>query len=121
MAKKEILIPYKPDGSLPWEHPWRAMKYDLGLNDYVPDPDSGYDWQKPEPFTARLMFREIITVRSGATVRMTNADTGAVYPMKLDQFTALIPEMSYGGLPVMTWEPYKVGSNYNIRRVNPGG
>lgn len=97
------------------------MKYDLALNDYVPDPDAGYDWQEPEPFTARLGFHKIITVRSGATVRMRNEDTGAIYPMKLDHFTGLIGFMKYGVLPVMDWEPYKSGSNYNIRKVKTGG
>jgi len=120
MAKKEILIPYSPNGSIPWEHPYRELRYDSALDDYVPKPDSQFTWKKAEPFTARLQFDKLITVRSGYTVRMMNADTGAVYPLKGEVFLELIPEMAYGLLPVMTWEPYKWGNNYNIRRVNPG-
>jgi hypothetical protein len=119
MAKKEILIPYEADGSIPWEHPWNpSQRYNPETGDY--DPDPRYTWRKAAPFTARLKFHQLITVRSGATVRMKNVDTGAVYPMKLDLFTGLIGFMKYGELPVMDWEPYKVGSNYNIRRSTPG-
>jgi hypothetical protein len=117
MAKKEILIPYERDGSIPWEHPWGEYRWDMRQDDYVLKPDTKYDWRKPEPFRARLQFHKIITIRSGYTVRMMNADTGAVYPMKGEQFLELISDMVYGVLPVMVWKPYRVGSNYNIRRV----
>lgn len=121
MARKPILIPFhRKHGSIPWEHPYGHTVYDLEKGYSVPAPDSPYDWRAPEPFRARLRFHQVITIRSGATVRMTNADTYAEYPMKMDHFTDLIKDMVYGELPVMMWEPYKVGSNYNIRRVNPG-
>lgn len=117
MAKTEVLIPYGPDGSIPWEHPYREMRYDLDKGAYVPKADSQYTWKKPAPFAARLRFHRIITVRSGYTVRLENADTGAIYPLKGEAFLDLIPKMSFGMLPVMEWEPYKWGSNYNIRPV----
>ncbi len=120
MAKKEILIPYSKDGSIPWEHPWREFTWDLEADDYVVKPDSKYDWKPQAHFRARLQFHKIITIRSGYTVRMMNADTGAVYPMKGEQFLELISDMVYGVLPVMVWEPYKVGNNYNIRRITSG-
>lgn len=116
MPKKEILIPYDSSGSILWEQPWD--KYDPATGEY--GPDKRYTWRKPEPFTARLKFHAIKTIRSGYTVRMMDADTGAIYPMKGEEFLGLIPEMMYGALPVMRWEPYKVGNNYNIRRVNTG-
>lgn len=112
-TKKKILIPYDKDGSIVWEHPWGV--YNPRTEDY--DPHPGYTWREPEPFRARLGFHEIITIRSGYTVRMKNLDTGAVYPMKGETFLGLINDLVYGALPVMVWEPYKVGSNYNIRRV----
>jgi hypothetical protein len=118
MPKKEILIPYTKDGSIPWEHPWRDYHWEG--DDYVLKPDSKYDWKPQAHFRARLQFHQIIPIRSGYTVRMKNADTGAVYPMKGEQFLELISDMVYGVLPVMVWEPYKVGSNYNIRRITSG-
>lgn len=119
MAKKPVLIPYDKHGAIPWEHPYGQTVWDSEKGYRVPAPDSTYTWKTPDPFRARLRFHQIITVRSGATVRMTNADTYAMYPMKMDHFVELIPSMIYGELPVMFWEPYKVGSNYNIRRVHP--
>lgn len=115
-----MLIPYKADGSIPWEHPWREYKWDLETNDYVLRADTQYDWRKPEPFRAQLRFHAWKQIRSGATIRMQNTDTGAIYPMKSEEFIRLIPEMSFGVLPVGMWEPYRVGSNYNIRRVTTG-
>lgn len=82
-------------------------------------PDSQFDWKTPEPFTARLRFHTVIKVRSGATVRMRNEDTGSIYPMRLDDFAELIPNMTLGATPVWVWVPYKSGQNYNIRRVLP--
>lgn len=116
-TKKKILIPYDRDGSIAWEYPSGDYRWDLEADDYVLKDHPRYDWREPCPFRARLGFHEIITIRSGYTVRMKNVDTGALYPMKGETFLGLIKDMVYGELPVMVWEPYKVGSNYNIRRV----
>lgn len=120
MAKKKILIPYESDGSIPWEHPWNEYHWDLEQDDYVLKPDTKYDWREPEEFRAQLRFHQWKPIRSGATIRLQNADTGAIYPMKSEEFIKLIPDLKFGLTPVAYWEPYRVGSNYNIRRVNPG-
>lgn len=120
MVSKTKLIPYASDGSIPWEHPWSEFRYDIRTDDYTLKPDTKYDWREAESFRAQLRFHQWKPIRSGATIRMQNNDTGAIYPMKSEEFIKLIPELKFGLTPVAYWEPYRVGSNYNIRRVNTG-
>jgi len=115
MSRKQLLIPFDKDGSIPWEHPWGLYNGDLG--DF--ELNANYRWELPEPFKARLRLDQIIVIRSGATVRMMNEDTGARYAMKVAEFARIVPFMCYGVTPVMPWQAFKTGNNYNIRWANP--
>lgn len=112
--KPYTMIPYEDSGSIPWELPWDSQPV---WNPHTEsfDPDRRYDWKPAQAFMARLRFHRMEPRNKGATFYMQNEDTGAEYPMRLQDFTALIPSLVYGSTPVESWEPFKNGNYYYIR------
>jgi len=105
MSKKtgDYKIPYDKDGNL-LEYPGPWIK-DVEYRDNV-------------PFDATLHTTGYERGRSAVRVIMTDAETGAKYPMFISDYVDLVTSRTLvKGLVHGTWVGVKKGSNYGLKAV----
>lgn len=91
-------IPFKADGSVPWERPkstethWPAG-WDYGAR--KPKKGEPIIWKENKPFKAALKFDKVINKRSSVQFLMRNTETSATYYVSEDDFDDMMQNTTW--------------------------
>lgn len=91
-------IPFKSNGSVPWERPKDKETHWPGGWDYKTgksikgDP---IDWRENKPFKAALKFKQVLNKRSSVQFIVENTETGATYHISEDLFNEMMENTTW--------------------------